>query len=75
MENKVNKCDGDKQNSPYRSGRFYTVANEWYFSVREAEDQGPYSSKQAAENSLKSYLLDFEHFNSNKLTLNNLKLM
>ena len=38
------KRSGEKVLSPYRSGRFYTVANEWYFSVRDSEDQGPYSS-------------------------------
>lgn len=73
MENKKNIRCGDKQVSPYRSGRFYSIANEWYFSVREAKDQGPYSSKLIAEDNLKTYLLDHEHFNKNKM--NSLKLV
>ena len=68
MENSKNIRCGDKQVSPYRSGRYYSVANEWYFSVRETVDQGPYPSKLAAENSLKTYLLDREHFSENKIS-------
>lgn len=41
MENKENKCNRDQDESHFRSGRFYSVANEWYFCVREKEDQGP----------------------------------
>ncbi len=73
MENKKNNRHGDKQVSPYRSGRFYAVANEWYFSVRETGDQGPYTSKLVAEENLKTYLLDREHFN--KVKSSNLKLV
>ena len=71
------KRSGEKHLSPYRSGRFYTVANEWYFSVRDAQDQGPYSSKFVAEQSLVNYLIDSEHFKSTevKFNLNNLKLI
>ena len=71
------KRSGEKVLSPYRSGRFYTVANEWYFSVRDSEDQGPYSSKCAAEQNLVDYLIDSEHFKSPevKVKLNNLKLV
>lgn len=73
MENKQNIRCGDKKVSPYRSGRFYSIANEWYFSVRESKDQGPYPSKLAAEDRLKTYLLDREHFAKNKIS--NLRLV
>ena len=43
----------ENKSKSYRSGRFYIVADEWFYSVRETEDQGPYSSKQMAEESLK----------------------
>jgi uncharacterized protein DUF6316 len=72
MENNKNKRHRDKNNSPFRSSRFYSIATEWYFSVRETVDQGPYSSKLIAENSLKTYLLDLEHFNTREV--NKIKL-
>ncbi|PCJ17522.1 MAG: hypothetical protein COB04_08705 [Gammaproteobacteria bacterium] len=31
------------------SARFYSVNSDWYFSVRECEDKGPYRSKADAE--------------------------
>jgi len=58
--------EGEEHESPYRSGRFYSVKNEWFYSVRETEDQGPFMSKHSAENNLKSYLNDYEHFSANK---------
>ena len=48
MENKLNKRNGDEQKSHFRSGRFYSVADEWYFCVRENKDQGPYPNKTLA---------------------------
>lgn len=68
---------GEKQASPYRSGRFYSVDNEWYFAVRENKDQGPFGSKLSAENGLKVYLNDFEHFGVNKMgfNINNFELI
>ena len=77
MENKVNKRSGDICESPYRTGRFYSVDNEWFFSVREVGEQGPYFSKLSAEVGLKMYLLDMDHFKANKtnLGINDLKLL
>lgn len=57
----------ENKSKPYRSGRFYIVADEWFFSVRETEDQGPYSSKLIAEESLKNYLSDHESFKVKKV--------
>lgn len=56
----------ENKSKPYRSGRFYIVADEWFYSVRETEDQGPYSSKQMAEESLKNYLSDNKSFETRK---------
>ena len=69
-----NKSSADKRSNEnkelsFRSSRFYCVANEWYFSVREDEDQGPYPSKLAAENQLKKYILNKQHFKLNKIQL------
>jgi len=75
--NSINIRNNEKQGSSNRFSRFYSVANEWYFSVREEEDQGPYSSRLAAENNLKKYLLNKEHFKLNKMQviINNLKFI
>ena len=53
---------GDKQAQPYRTSRFYTVANEWFFSVREAGDQGPFINKLSAEEGLEMYISNCQHF-------------
>ena len=76
MENKENKRSGDDQHTHFRSGRFYSVANEWYFCIREKEDQGPFPTKDLAEDHLKTYLMDFEHFNTEKIKfdINKIKL-
>lgn len=64
MENRESVRKGEQQASPYRSGRFYSVDNDWYFSVRETDDLGPFHSKLSAEENLKIYLMDCEHFGS-----------
>ena len=77
MKNNEKIRSGENQLTPYRSGRFYSIDNEWYFSVRETDDQGPFSSKLSAEKSLNTYLSDFEHFNAKKMDINknNFKLV
>ena len=71
-----NRRDRDNQQSHFRSGRFYSVANEWFFCVREKEDQGPFPSKVLAEENLKTYLMDYQHFNpdKNKFDISKLKI-
>ena len=51
MEKIQSKRLGEKEVQPYRSGRFYSVSNSWFFSVRETTDQGPYLTKLDAEKS------------------------
>ena len=53
----------DKLSQPYRTSRFYTLENEWYFSVRETDDQGPFINKLSAEEGLELYISDCQHFN------------
>lgn len=45
--------DGEVDKLWFRSDRYFTVGNVWYFSTRENLDIGPYSSREAA-----SYGLD-----------------
>ena len=47
---------GEAGSIPFRTGRFFNVGGHWYFSTREAVDQGPYASRQEAENALRLYL-------------------
>ncbi len=67
--NTTMKRDGEETDAVFRSGRFYCVETEWYFSVREQSDQGPYSSKLSAEQGLKTYLSDFEYFKTDNTRL------
>ncbi len=43
---------------PFRTGRFYCVGSEWWFAIRRAPDQGPYTTKGLAKQSLIEYLND-----------------
>jgi len=76
MENREDSCKGEQTNPHFRSGRFYTVDNEWYFSVREQQDQGPFPTKESAENHLKTYLMDHAHYRmgKRKFDINKLKI-
>jgi hypothetical protein len=77
MENSENSRNGEQTKAHFRSGRFYSVDNEWYFSVREQQDQGPFPTKESAEDHLKTYLMDHAHFNMDKakFDINKLKLI
>lgn len=41
---------------PFRSERFYQNNNEWFFSVRQTEDQGPFRSFDDARSALTTYI-------------------
>jgi len=41
---------------PFRSGRFFSIENKWYFSSREGIDHGPYDSKHDAEVNLDCFI-------------------
>lgn len=47
---------GENGNVPFRTDRFFTVADKWYFSTREGFDSGPYANKARAEDGLKRFL-------------------
>ena len=40
----------------FRSDRFFTLENRWYFITREGEQLGPFESKAKAESKLRDYL-------------------
>ena len=66
MEQKDKTRSGEEHTVAFRSGRFYSVGNDWYFSVRELDDQGPFSSRENAELGLRVYLSDAEQFTKTK---------
>ena len=39
----------------FRSNRFFTSGNDWYFSTREGVDQGPFESRIIAHDAIQKY--------------------
>jgi hypothetical protein len=75
MEKAQNNRTGEKETQQYRTGRFYSVANKWYFSVRETKDLGPYLTKLEAEKQLENYISDIKHFDETKVKESYLSLI
>jgi hypothetical protein len=48
--------EGEAGMIPFRTGRFFNVGGNWYFTTPEAIDQGPYASRQEAEAALVHFL-------------------
>lgn len=42
----------ERRHSYFRCGRFFTVGHEWYVSVREGRDLGPYTTRYEARMAL-----------------------
>ncbi len=47
---------GESGRIPFRTGRFFSVGGEWFFSTREGENHGPYASRQIAEAALLNFV-------------------
>ncbi|MGD8407064.1 MAG: DUF6316 family protein [Thiohalophilus sp.] len=47
---------GEDGSIPFRSGRFFNIDANWYFSCREGQDIGPYPSRAEAEAALSLYI-------------------
>jgi len=47
---------GEEGHIPFRSGRFFCVGNEWYFTAREGFDSGPFASRERVEIGLRRFL-------------------
>lgn len=41
---------------PFRTDRFFSVGDKWYFSTREGFDSGPYANKERAQKSLDRFI-------------------
>lgn len=60
--------DGEKVKHWFRSDRFFTVDNKWYFTTRENRDIGPFNNRSEASHSLALFIdcienqeLDIDH--------------
>ncbi len=56
MEKMTGKKDRLLEGMLFRNDRFYSVDGKWFFSVRREADQGPYDSKDDAEQALKGFI-------------------
>lgn len=52
---KNREADGEKK-SWFRSQRFFSEGNKWYFTTRENTVEGPFDSREDAEQELMLYL-------------------
>jgi hypothetical protein len=50
------KSDQDSTRTYFRSDRFFSVGDQWYFTTREFGDKGPYESREKAEEALAAFL-------------------
>ena len=47
---------GEKQKGWFRSNRFLQINGDWFFITREMTEEGPFYSKQEAENASINYI-------------------
>ena len=53
----MSRRTGDPENKAFfRSDRFFCEGNNWYFSTREGTTEGPFESKEDAQQELFLYL-------------------
>lgn len=45
----------------FRSNRFFTSGNDWYFSTREGIDQGPFESRIIAHDAIQKYIREKQY--------------
>ena len=48
--------EGESRPYPFRSGRFFNVNGEWFFSTREGATFGPYAERSRAEEACTTFL-------------------
>lgn len=47
---------GEEEKFWFRSDRFITIDNQWYFTTRENRDVGPFATREAAEHGLAIFI-------------------
>ena len=64
---------GEARTIPFRTGRFYSVDNDWWFAIRRGPTQGPYQTKSTAKQALIEFLND--QFAFEKILYQDLRLL
>ena len=49
---------GESCRLPYRTGRFFVVDSEWYYTTRECMEHGPFPTREEAELECLAYIID-----------------
>jgi len=50
------RADDTASKSYFQSDRFFQVNRQWFFYVRETNEQGPFPTRESAEFELNAYL-------------------
>ena len=50
------RADDPSPRSYFQSDRFFQVDKQWFFYVRETDEQGPFPNKESAQSELHAYL-------------------
>jgi len=64
----ISNRHGESGNIPFRSGRFYNVDSEWYYTSREHSDIGPFHDREQADEALNIFLQDVANLNEVTVT-------
>ena len=59
--------DGEQRTTTFRSQRVFAIGSDWYFSTRENKDQGPFISRDIAEQAVESYIQKHRAINNKKM--------
>jgi len=58
----MNKYNPNRMNEsgsvPFRSDRIFCIKDEWFFAIRRGPDQGPYASREEAQQALADFIRD-----------------
>lgn len=46
----------------FRTNRFFTIGNNWYFSTREGIERGPFNTKEFAQQAINTYISEMKLF-------------
>jgi hypothetical protein len=55
-EDSLDVREGEANKFWFRSDRFFSVENQWFFTTREQRDVGPYSSRTDADHGLSLFI-------------------
>lgn len=53
----MHRSTDTKPQTRFRSERFFSSQGQWFFNTREGSIEGPFASREAAQDALTEYLL------------------